>query len=261
MSKIGLQLQKLNRPAAPIGFGFLRSAPARPRMLIMVHVDGRLPASDVFSVVECADAIVVEAGSGSAAAVSEALSEWQSEVPLGFWMEATAVMPADAEFHSVDFVVCDLDGPAETLAAKDRGTLVCVMPDSEPVRLRAVGEVGVEALILRGKEMDLTRVSAAVECRRVRSACARPVLLHVSHALEPGLLLALWRAGVDGLVVDSGLGVDGLKALRAAVTGAPFGARPSGGGSVAIGACVGTAAGLQPEEEPGEGDPEEDGDE
>ena len=254
MSKIGEQLQRLHKPSGPIGFGFARTAPARPRMLILVTIDGSLPEATAGAMAECADAI---ASDPEAVALREALARLQSAKPLGVRVQPAA-KAEDIEGHACDFVMCDFDSPSELVSLKDKGTLLHLMADLEPMRLRAIGELGVEAVILPGTGLDLKRLAAVIECRRVRSACGRPVLLQIDHVIEPAIMVALWHAGVDGLMVDSALGLDNLKALREAVDGAPFEARPTNGGTVAIGTRLGGGPAAEAEEGGDDDDDEED---
>jgi len=139
---------------------------------------------------------------------------------------------------------------------------VQIAGDVEGSRLRAIGELGVDALVLDARELDPATLSLLVECRRVRAASGKPLLLRLGRPVAAELLSALWQAGVDGLLVGSSLGAAALQSMRSVVDGATYESRSASKGlSVSIGAQIGAAGLSQPDEEEGGGEEEEEGDE
>ena len=118
--------------------------------------------------------------------------------------------------------------------------------------LRVIGEVPVDAVVVDARNLDPATMSFVIECRRIRSACGRPMLVHIDRALDTSLLPVLWQAGVDGLVVNSSLGPDTLARVRSAIDNTVFEPRTGRGLTASIGPYVGVS-------EPAHGDDDEDG--
>ncbi len=263
MSKIGEQLRRLHSSAAPMGFGFTAVSAPRRQMLVLVRVDSPLDEAAWMEVVSRADAVVVEADVRDTAVAAVSGKNGQGAVICGLDVEAWRELPQDA-LENVDFVVCGCDGPLSVFG-KERGLILAIGPQSDPSELRAIGELGVDAVILDARTLDLGTVACAIECRRVRSSSGRPVILHVAQPLDVVTLEVLWRAGVDGLLLDAGTGSEVLAAVRSAVGRAMFAARPGGGGATAaIGAYFHGAVNEQSpdaDEEDGDEEGEDDEDE
>jgi len=257
VSKIGEQLQRLHKPVASMGFGFVRASAPRRQMLLIVRLDS-LPADEDVAALGSADFVVVPGASVGGVPRPESNAR-PGDVPVGAWVEQTPVLPVEATQTCYDFLVCDLNGPTEAVAHKSRGLLMRVGTGMESSLLRAIGESGVDAVVLDAKALDLSRLSFVVECRRVRLTCGKPVILHVDRSPEENHLVVLWQAGVDGLLVDSAVGADILQSMRARVNCAPFEARPGGAGA-SIGVYVGAASQPEVEEGGGDGDGDDDDD-
>ena len=257
MSKIGEQLQRLHKPVASMGFGFVHASAPRRQMLLVVRFDS-LPADEDVAALGSADIVVVPAPSVVGAPGAESKAR-PGDVPVGAWVEQTGVLPVEATQSCYDFLVCDLNGPTDAVANKSRGLLIRVETGMESSLLRAIGESGVDAVVLDARALDLGRLSSVVECRRVRLTCGKPVILHVERSPEESHLGVLWQAGVDGLLVDSAAGADMLQSMRARMNCAPFEARPGGVGA-SIGVYVGTASQPEVEEGGGDGDGDDDDD-
>ena len=242
-----------------MGFS-LASATARRRMLFFVHIDGQLEADDMAAAFGCADAAIVARDGGGCQPVLETGSLPQAGIPVGVSVMEGGTLPSEGAGY--DFLLCDLSGPSEALVCKERGLIVQVEGGVEAGNLRAIGELGVDALVLNVGEMDPYMLSTVVECRRVRAASGKSLILRLSRPVTEGLLAALWQSGVDGLLAETTLGADALRSMRAVLDGASFDSRPASKGlTVAIGAQMSSASVTQPDEDEGDGGEEEDGDE
>lgn len=257
MSKIGEQLQRLHKPVASMGFGFVPASAPRRQMLLIVRFDS-LPGDQDVAALESADFVVVP-GASDGGAQRPRSNERLGDVPVGAWLEQVPELPVEATQTSYDFLVCDLSGPIDAVARKGRGLLMLVGTGVESSLLRAIGESGVDAAVLDAKTLDLSRLSSVVECRRVRLASGKPVILYVDRPVEEGQLVVLWQAGVDGLLVDSAVGAEILASIRSRVDCAPFEARPGGAGA-SIGVYVGALSQPDAEEGGGDGDDDDDDD-
>lgn len=262
MSRIGERIQRLHKPVASLGFGFVPTSAPRRQMLLVVRYDGRSGEQDMSAALGSADAVVVMPGAPDCDALRQGANVQPGSMPLGVWVEQAPVLPVEATESCYDFLVCDFNGPGEAVSRKNRGLLIRVESDVEASRLRAVGELGVDAVVLDAKTLDLSRLSSVVECRRLRSASGKPVILHIDRLPQAGQLVVLWQAGVDGLLVDSTVGADVLAAIRTTINSAVFEPRPgSGGPDAAIGAYVGALSQPEADEEGGgDGDDDDDDD-
>ncbi len=174
------------------------------------------------------------------------------------WLDVGAGMPAGSGAAGWDFVVCGPDGPVDVLAWKDTACIVRVTAGMEGSRLRAIADLGADAVVLSSEGLDLDRIFAVVECRRVRLMSGRPVLLQVVSSLTPLQVAVLWRAGVDAIIVDAAGDCEPLAAARAAAEGAPYDLRSSEGkGSATIGAHLAHPEEASVEEKEGDDGEEE----
>lgn len=258
MSKIGQQLQALHKPAAPMGFGFPRASAPRRKMLLVASFTGATTQAEAVEVAAWCNAAVVSGGCADGRALAELLGAQRGDTPLG---TCVVGMPnsreeSDGGEAAYDFVVCDVSTPLGLVVGKDLGVLVEVPPEMDGLRLRALGDLGVDAVLLDARPLGMGTLSSLVECRRVRSASGKPLLVHVSEPVDADALPLLWQAGVDGLVVESTVGVDALTSLRSAIDAASFEPRTGSRGVVSIGTHVGLLGKSHEEEE----DDDDDGD-
>jgi hypothetical protein len=207
LSRISDKLGKLHRTSAPLGFGFgSRETPER-RMLLVASFDGMPDADAIRAVSEVADALVLremDRSSGQSAA----------RIPAGCWLARDAALPDGLSSEWCDFVVCEVDGPAAILAVEGLGWVAVVTPGAEASHLRAVAEIGAEAVLVSADNINLARLSTYVELRRVRMLCNRPLFVCVDTALDGDRLVSLSRAGIDALVVRGDDGIATLQELR-----------------------------------------------
>ncbi len=259
MSRLVELLQKLRRSPSPIGFGVVQAAPTPKRMLLVACVQGALDVRAVAGLSKAADSVAIVCS-----AAGQSRVDWSStfeSLPVGVWLEAGAEVPMLEGNAARDFIVCGPDAPAELLACKDTTCLVRVTAGVEGSRLRAIADLGAEAVVLSAEGLELGRISSSVECRRVRLMSGKPVLLQAASLLTPAQVAVLWRAGVDGVFVDAGADCSLLLATRAAVEKAPYESRGADSrGPVSIGAHLSHAEQPPAEKEEEEGDEEEEPD-
>jgi hypothetical protein len=230
-------------------------------MLVIARVEGA-PGSDVSTgVSKSADAVALVCSSEGEARRPDSVAV-TCPVPVGMWLDAGAELPVGSCDAGWDFVVCGPDGPVDVLAWKNTACLVRVTAGMEGSRLRAIADLGVDAVVLSSEGLEFDRISAVVECRRVRLMSGRPVLLQVVSSLTPLQVAVLWRAGVDAIVVDAAGDCEELAAARAAAEGAPYDLRNGEGkGSATIGAHLAHAEEAPVEEKEEEEEEEEEPDE
>lgn len=229
MSKIGQRLQRLHKTSKPIGFGFAATVNSPRRMLLIVCLGGEGASEQVEEVSALADAIV----SAWEPAAGESAGALQLDgIPVGVWVTPGQSLSGIASDAAVDFVIVDLTGPSALVSHEKLGRLVLVDADLEASRLRAVADLGMDALVLRASEVDPTRLSSLVDCRRAHSITGKPVVLLLDGVVTGEEVGSLWRAGVDALMIDVGRGAEVLRATHEAISGACYEARGTDGGAV-----------------------------
>jgi len=240
VSRIGEQLQRLHKPMTSLGFGFATASTAKRRMLVVVRVNESLDEQQMTTALVAADAAVVVPGSANGDSLLEIVEGQHRNIPLGVWVCPGPDLPAEAAATYCDFLVCDIEGPADAVVQKTKGCLMRVEPGMEASRLRAIAEIGADAIVVAADTLDLTRLSALVECRRAHALSGKPVVLQIRDVLDEAQVVALWRSGVDALLFDASVGAEVLAGIRATVDSASFEARDgSSGASPTIGAHVG----------------------
>jgi len=263
LSRIADRLEALRKTSSRIGFGMAGSSAAVRRMLILVGLR-TIPAEETLSAIRGnADSVVVIGdGEGGELSVRDAVVA-AGDMPVGVRLWRGAPLAEVVSDSGCDFVICDADGPAELLLLEGVGCLVEVAPGVESSRLRAIGALGVEAVLLSTGSLDVRALGVAIECRRVCMMTGRQVVLQVGQPISSDLVSVLWRAGVGALFIDASDGTQLLASARTAVDGASYESRQSvHGTSVSIGAHIANVNGsLLEEEEDGDDDDGGDDDE
>jgi len=254
LSRLVELLHKVHKSPTPLGFGFAQPAPTPKRMLVIARVTEVSEEGLTAAIAASADAVAFVSAPGGQDSRPHPVAS--AAIPAGLWLEGGASTESQGG-AKWDFVVCGPDGPLELLALRDTACFVRVTAGTEGSRLRAMADLGTDAIVLSSEGLDLERILAAVECRRVRLTSGKPVLLQLVSTPTPLQLAVLWRAGVDAIVVDASGQGEALAQARAAAEKAPYDVRSSdGAGPVSIGVHLSHA-----EEVPVEEREEEDGDE
>ena len=250
MSRISDKLSKLHKTSAPMGFGFVaRQSPER-RMLLMASFVAAPTEESVPGLADVADCVVLRGVQLPKGINSTAL-------PAGCWMAGDEALPEGISNESCDFVISAVDGPASILSVEGLGWIPVLEQGAEASYLRAVAEVGAEAVLVSGDSIDLTLLSTFVELRRMRLLSGRPLFLSVDAPIDAGTLVALSRAGVEGLIVAAEGGLDTLKQLAETLvsTASRMGKSRKDEAVAVVGHVVGTSVDEELEEE---GEEEED---
>jgi hypothetical protein len=237
-------LQKLHKPVTPLGFGLPGTAVARRKPLILLGFNSDVDATMLREAVPLVDAAVLMASAPSLK------PEPVEALPTGVYVAESCGMPSLESLSWCDFVWCDMDGPAEVGGLEGKELMVTVQPGQDASLLRAIADTGADALVLDTTQLEMRRLSTVVECRRTYVASGKPLMLQLDAPLSAGEFAGLWRAGVDGFIVDAGCGVDRLREIRCVIDEIDFRPRGGGGPVAVIGAHVMGHSNLgEPDEE------------
>jgi len=207
LSRIADKLARLHKISTPIGFGFATREAAERRMLLVASLDSAPTEEAVQAVNAIADALVLR-GAKQPDGIDMA------KLPAGCWIGKDDEMPEGLSIDACDFVISEVDGPASILAVEGLGWIAVVAQGVEASHLRAVAEVGAEAIVVSGNAIDLARLSTFVELRRMRLLSNRALFVSVDPSIDADSLVSLSRAGVEGLIVPADAGVTVLQKLR-----------------------------------------------
>lgn len=206
MSRIADRLGKLHKTSTPIGFGFAARQSSERRMLLLALFDSSTTAESVGALTGTVDAAVLRG-----AKLPEGMNS--ATLPAGCWIAADEALPEGLSHESCDFLISAVDGPASILAVEGLGWIPVVEQGAEASYLRALAEVGADAILVASNNIDLTCLSTFVELRRIRLLSSRPLFLSVATSVDADTLVSLSRAGVEGLIVPADAGLDSLREL------------------------------------------------
>jgi len=233
MSQFIDRLNQVSR-AVPQAIGFRATQPIsqRPRMLLVAS----LAQADVDGVADCvvgADAGLLRISKASSGAKAhKEVCQVVSDIPWGGWLgdigseEVEKVVGID-----LDFVVFPAASTSLAILQSDKvGRVLQVEASLTEGLLRAVDELPVDAVFIAGEteEKHFLTWHHLMVFKRFADLLTKPLIASVPLNVSASELLALWEAGVGGVVVEVGQEVGGLKELRQVVDKLTFPKRKQG---------------------------------
>jgi len=212
----------------PMGFGALKPAVERPKMLLVAS--SALAAGErLAKYVAGADAVLLPvAKSASTAKTVAEISQVVSPVPWGGWLRGIGKREIkQMETAGCDFVVFPAENTAlSTLQNSDMGRILQVEASSGEGLLRAVNELPVDAVLIASEQRGKCFLTwqHLMLCQHFASLLTKPLLVSIPSDATGEELQALWQAGVVGAVVEVGAGqpASGLKGLRKTIGNLTF---------------------------------------
>jgi len=208
VSKLAESLSNLHKRSAPIGFAFSTSPIVERRMLVLALFE-KYPGDEVAARARSLSDFLVFRGE------EDCRSAGVIGAPCGCWPDSGEAAVAAATV--CDFLILGPDAPAEVVASETVGWMAIGTAGDEAGRVRAVAELGADAILVPTGDIDLMKVAGCVELRRFRLLANRPVVVKVDGKLSEDALVVLFRAGVDALVVPADADVEVLAMLRGAL--------------------------------------------
>jgi hypothetical protein len=200
MSRFADMLKKALQSTPP-SMGFKPViASCKPRMALVAstsQVDG------ISSMVQGADAVIVNAAAGISAKSLKSLAKALSDIPWGLSLEGDGQNLKQIDNSGADFIAF---APHKmTLAVLENeklGKVLFIDPAMEDNLLRAGNELPFEAVILNRQAVALTWQDLML-FRKLADMLPKPLLVPVLADIKPSELKALWESGVDGIVVEA----------------------------------------------------------
>ena len=231
MSKLIDRLNQVTKVVSkPIGFGKAQPATTKARMLLIASLAQTTDVGRLADYTKGADALLFTKP-GSGAKTLQKIAQSVSDIPWGLWLgdigsrEIKSMVEAGG-----DFVVF----PASTALAipeDDKvGKILQVEASLSEGLLRAVNELPVDAVLIAdepGEESSLTWHHLML-FQRFAELLTKPLLASVPLKVTANELQVLWKTGVDGVVVEVGIGqpVGRLKELYQMIGQLTFPPRP-----------------------------------
>jgi predicted Fe-Mo cluster-binding NifX family protein len=203
MSKLSTRIRRTTRSEpAPLGFGLHQVKAESATMLIAVRTE----ASKVADAAKAgADIVIIEGSPGK-------LKDTGDLIVGANAGSADRAAAEKLRESGVDFLVVDLAGTnAEAMLDEKLGFAVQLGgADLDDVRLRVVGDLGLDAIILPAPEPPVT-LERLIEFRRIAGLVRAPVLVEVDPGIDVALLQVLRDSGTAGVIVPAGRKLNDLK--------------------------------------------------
>ncbi|MFH1032774.1 MAG: hypothetical protein V1767_09460 [Chloroflexota bacterium] len=217
-------IDKLNRMAKgiPQTLGFKRAAAdsTKPKVQIIV-----VPSKDATNlVVDGADALLLRISSSSS--IKKLLDKVSGEnVIWGGWLEGgTQINTEELVKAGCDFLVFSADTPVTAIQNEEIGKILEVEASLSEGMLRAVSGLPVDAVLIdtEAKEGHPFTWQNLITLQRHSDFVGKPLLTPVAQDVTGDELKALWKAGIDGIIVETDRESGRIKELRQLIDSLDF---------------------------------------
>jgi len=223
-------LQSAETVSLPLGFRATKPSPAKPKMALIARVEPANNTAPLADYVSSADAaIIARTGTGKDAVTNTVRS--LPDLVWGLWLEGKSRQQIKASIEAgADFVILPLDIEFGLSGIEKAGKILLVEPSLSDGLLRTINELPVDAVLLAGDKEEDSAITwrQLMLCQRFADLLSKPLLLTVPTSVNGDELKALWKTGVDGVVipVKTAKQAEKLKELRQIINKVDFAARP-----------------------------------
>ena len=227
MSKlIDRLIQTTETVSPPIGFRAVKAATSKARMALIARIEVPEGNLQLANYVSSADAVIMApTGTGKITKSSLPNTTW------GLWWEEKNASQSKSYIEAgADFVILPLNSALDLSGMEKMGKILLVEPSLSEGLIRVINELPADAALLADDEEAAPVITwhRLMLCQRLAELLAKPLLAAVPASVGRDELKALWKAGVDGVVitVKAGKQLESLKELRRMVDQTDFPARP-----------------------------------
>ncbi len=208
MSRLIDKLNQLSR-AAPESIGFRTKQPASPKPKIQLVASlAQESIEQLAGYVNGADAGLLRISAPSS--VTEAfqkINQAVSDIPWGGWLQSTELVEIKEMIKAgCDFVVFPAANTPLTALNSDKvGKILEVEASLTEGLLRTVNELPIDAVLLidgEQKEGYFLTWQHLMLFQRFANLLTKPLLVSIPSNVSAGELQALWKAGVDSVVIQ-----------------------------------------------------------
>ncbi len=193
--------QVMKGTSSPLGFQARRAASPKLKMLLIASVSKAESTRRRGEDTRGTDGIIINRPGADTGAGKETTG-----VPRGIRREGGGGRAKEAE-AGVDFIVFPADGDFSAVGGSDTGRLLEVDSAISEGMIRAVNRLPVDAVLISGKEETETPLTWQQLMRYARfgELLRKPLLVSVRSEITGAELVALWKAGVVGVVMGGGV--------------------------------------------------------
>ncbi len=216
MSKLTDRIRRASKvEPAPLGFAAAAAKAPSPTLLVVV----RLGEADAGKIADAAskgaDVVILE---GSAEKLRNAKATGDAIIGLKL-DNPTRAEAAAAREAGADFLLIEEDTAAETLLDEKLGFVIAASRDLEDTRLRLLGDLVLDAILITAPEPPLT-VGRVMDLRRVAGLAHAPLLVEAAVDIDASALQIMRESGAAGIVLPASA-ISKLAALKERITTLP----------------------------------------
>ncbi len=227
MSKlIDRLIQTAETVSSPIGFMATRAAPPKPKMALIARVEPAENISQLADYLSSADAVIIAQTGAEKNTVTD-IARSLPDMVWGLWLEEKSRQQIKASAEAgADFITLPLNLEFGLPGIEKMGKILLAESSLAEGLIRTINELPVEAVLLTDDEKALTWHQLML-CQRFSDLLFKPLLLTVPASVDSDELKALWKAGVDGVVISvkTVKQAERIKALRRIIDQSDFAAR------------------------------------
>jgi len=227
MSKFVDKLRRLSKSGSkPIGFRASASEAEQPAMLLILAMTSTQPAEAKVILDVGADAGLVLGDNLNAMSIRQMVGS-MPDVPLGVLAAGMTEEKMDEIVSAgCDFLVFDVKASAGLLHKERVGKVIMMKPLLDPVLIRAVNRLEVDAALINSKaDAPFVAVEDLLLCRRLVELLDKPVIVGLSSLVSKAELTSLWEVGVEGIVLSATHSVEALAGVKKMIGELPRKAR------------------------------------
>ncbi|MFB0559158.1 MAG: hypothetical protein ACETVS_01300 [Dehalococcoidales bacterium] len=221
MSKFIDKLNQVSQAVPqPVGFRPKQPVSSKPKILLVASL-ARANVENLADYVAGADAGLLHISElSSGAKTLKKISQVVPDIPWGGWLRASGRGRTKQTVKAgCDFVVFSADNTSLAIfQGEEVGKILEVEPSLGEGLLRAVDELPVDAVLIGSEQAKghFLTWHHLMLFKHFAGLLTKPLLVSVPLSVTAGELQALWEAGVDGVVVQVGVGqpAERLKELR-----------------------------------------------
>lgn len=221
MSRLITRLKQLTRNE-PQQMGFKTKQSDTPK--VKIQLVASLPQDKAGKLVEYvtgADAGLIRISkAGSVTETLQSVSQVVSDIPWGAWLSVSSKAEIEESIEaSYDFIVFPAAGiPFAPFKDSEVGKILEIESSVSDSLLRTANILPVDAVLLSSKQAEdnVLTWENLMDFQRFSGVLTKPLLVPAPPEVTDDEILAIWEAGVNGLVINisSGDAQDTLKVLR-----------------------------------------------
>ncbi len=227
MSKlIDRLIQTAETVSSPMGFGAARAVQPKPKMALIARVEPAENMAQLADYVSSADAAIIAQTGAEKNTVTD-IARSLPDMVWGLWPEEKSRQQIKASAEAgADFITLPLNLEFGLPGIEKMGKILLAESSLGEGLIRTINELPVEAVLLIDDEKALTWHQLML-CQRFSDLLFKPLLLTVPASVDSDELKALWKAGVNGVVISvkTVKQAERIKALRRIIDQSDFAAR------------------------------------